>query len=926
VTHVAFIGLTALILNSACLVAFPAASVWYFSNVALHPVLGVVVVGAFAWLTRRGYWTTSVFFRVGLVILVLGLICGVGIAVAGTTTLTRALVYIYLGTTVAGALLLAIHLWRNAQKNPTGVSTASVRVSLAVAVVCLIFAPAARVWHDATWRANHRVENPTQVPLTMTEEANGPNNPFFPSSATTTTGDVIPSDFFLTSETCGRCHRDIYDQWNASVHHFSSFNNQWYRKSIEYMQDVVGTEPSKWCAGCHDHAVFFNGQFDRPIRDQIDTPEAQAGLGCTSCHSIVHVGSTMGQGDFVIEYPPLHDLATSDNPVLSWAHDQLVAVAPEPHRRTFLKPFHREQSEAFCSTCHKVHLDTPVNDYRWVRGFNAYDNWQASGVSGEGARSFYYPPQAQTCNDCHMPRVASDDPAAKDGYVRSHRFAAANTALPFVNGDTEQLEAVQDFLKAGQVSVDIFGISRAPETASPTAQPLAADNIPTIASTFGVGEESPQLGIRGATTTGPVAEVFAPLDVTPVAVRRGESIRVEVVVRTRNVGHFFPGGTVDAFDVWVELEAFDNQGRVLLHSGSVANEGEGPVDPAAHFYRSRQLDAHGNVINKRNAWMTRSVAYVRLIPPGAADTIHYRLHVPDDAGDQIFLRAKVNHRKFDWWYTQWAYAGVRDPNDNSEPPTAAYDDGQWVFTGDTSLVSGDLKSIPNLPITVMAETEASLTVIDEDDTIPGPPNVSIPSSNIRERWNDYGIGLLLQGDLRGAAEAFRRVITIDPDYADGPVNLARVLLQEGDVDNAIPHLETALTLVPDLARAHFFLGSALRTLGRYDEALTHFQVARTQYPRDRVVLGEIGRVHFLERRFEEAIRTFQDVLRIDPEDLLAHYNLMLAYRGNGDTEQSAREQILYERFKADEPSQAITGPYLLEASEDNNERQPVHEH
>ena len=214
-TRVAFIGLTALILNSACLVAFPAASVWYFSNVALHPVLGVVVVGPFAWLTRRGYWTTSVFFRVGLVILVLGLICGVGIAVAGTTTLTRALVYFYLGTTVAGALLLAIHLWRNAQKNPLGVSTASIRVSLAVAVVCLIFAPAARVWHDATWRANHRVENPTQVPLTMTEEANGPNNPFFPSSATTTTGDVIPSDFFLTSETCVRCHRDIYDQWNA---------------------------------------------------------------------------------------------------------------------------------------------------------------------------------------------------------------------------------------------------------------------------------------------------------------------------------------------------------------------------------------------------------------------------------------------------------------------------------------------------------------------------------------------------------------------------------------------------------------------------------------------------------------------------------------------------------------------------------------
>ena len=89
-------------------------------------------------------------------------------------------------------------------------------------------------------------------------------------------------------------------------------------------------------------------------------------------------------------------------------------------------------------------------------------------------------------------------------------------------------------------------------------------------------------------------------------------------------------------------------------------EGKGPVDPDAHFYRSLQLDEHGNPINKRNAFMTRSVAYVRLIPPGAADTVHYRLQIPEDAGDRITLRAKVNYRKFAWWNTQWAFAGVRD--------------------------------------------------------------------------------------------------------------------------------------------------------------------------------------------------------------------------------------------------------------------------
>ena len=144
-------------------------------------------------------------------------------------------------------------------------------------------------------------------------------------------------------------------------------------------------------------------------------------------------------------------------------------------------------------------------------------------------------------------------------------------------------------------------------------------------------------------------------------VRRGESVRVDVVVRTRNVGHFFPGGTVDAFDVWVELEAVDDRGQVLLHSGFVEDGGRGPVDPSAHVYRSLMLDERGNPINKRNAWATRSVAYVRLIPPGAADTVHYRLAVPQNAGDRITLTARVNHRKFSWWNTQWSFAGERDP-------------------------------------------------------------------------------------------------------------------------------------------------------------------------------------------------------------------------------------------------------------------------
>jgi hypothetical protein len=53
---------------------------------------------------------------------------------------------------------------------------------------------------------------------------------------------------------------------------------------------------------------------------------------------------------------------------------------------------------------------------------------------------------------------------------------------------------------------------------------------------------------------------------------------------------------------------------------------------------------------------------------------------------------------------------------------------------------------------------------------------------------------------------------------------------------------------------------------------------------------------------------------------------MLCYNGLGDEKMSKEHQARYLRFKADEASQAITGPYRQLNPEDNNERQNIHEH
>jgi tetratricopeptide (TPR) repeat protein len=109
-------------------------------------------------------------------------------------------------------------------------------------------------------------------------------------------------------------------------------------------------------------------------------------------------------------------------------------------------------------------------------------------------------------------------------------------------------------------------------------------------------------------------------------------------------------------------------------------------------------------------------------------------------------------------------------------------------------------------------------------------------------------------------------------------------------------------------------------------ALVHLRKVLQQYPQDRVVRNDAGRVLFLQKKYAEAVKEFEQVLTIDPEDIQAHYNLMLSYNGLGMEERARQHEARYLRFKADESAQAITGPYRAAHPEDNNERQAIHEH
>ena len=305
-------GFVLLLLNSGYISAFATPSIFYMANVLLHFVLGLALALAFAWLLKRQpdlgrqLMVPAAFFAITLVF-------ALWLVSVGNLREHRWMLNAHVVTSLIGVIALLPFLLRLRR-----ISGSPRTLSLSVGNAALLAAAlplATAIYVKANPNPNDRIRNPTVTPRPCTRKAAARTRRSSPRRQEPTSAESSRRTSSWTRRLCGDCHRDIYEQWESSVHHFASFNNQFYRKSIEYMQDVVGTQPSKWCAGCHDHAVFFNGRFDRPIKEQIDTPEAHAGLALHVVPLDCRTSTARWATAASLEYPPLHELATEPQPV-----------------------------------------------------------------------------------------------------------------------------------------------------------------------------------------------------------------------------------------------------------------------------------------------------------------------------------------------------------------------------------------------------------------------------------------------------------------------------------------------------------------------------------------------------------------------------------------------------------------------------------
>jgi tetratricopeptide (TPR) repeat protein len=687
-------------------------------------------------------------------------------------------------------------------------------------------------------------------------------NYFHPSLARTTTGNFIPARTLMMEDYCIKCHTDAYQGWFHSVHHFSSFNNKPYLFSVKETRQVSmerdgNVKASRWCAGCHDVVPFFSGAFDDPNFDVEKHPTAHAGITCTACHAITHINSTRGNADYTIDEPVHYPFAFSSNKVLRYINEQLVKAKPDFHKKTFLKPLHKQAE--FCSTCHKVSLPAELTKYKdFLRGQNHYDTFLLSGVSGHSARSFYYPERAQqNCNGCHMPLQASSDFGARffgtnTLSIHNHIFRGANTGIAHIRGETNTAKVHAAFLK-GSLRVDLFGVK------------------------------------EGGTIDG---KLTAPLRPEVPRLKRGQKYLFEVVVRTMTLGHPFTQGTADSNEVWVDTTVTSGD-RTLGRSGGFGDYNE--VDPWSHFINVYMLDRDGNRIDRRNPQNIFTPLYNNQIPPGAAQVVHYEFTVPEAAADSLTMDVKVNYRKFDTKYMQYVF-GKSFTNDLPVTTLAA---DRVTFP-----VEGGAQTVTNAPSKVLVWqrwNDYGIGLFNKGDK-GSEKGELIQAAHAFDQVEKLGrpdgpLNLarvyFKEGRLDDAVSALQRAAKTEPPaprwtiaWLNGLVNK-----QNGFLDKAISEFRSVLEdRYPELDRRGFDFSKDYEVINELGQSL--FERAKLE----RSPAAKSRRDEFLHQAAEQ----FQKTLALDSENLTAHYNLALIYSQLGDTARAEGHRKEHERYRPDD--------------------------
>jgi tetratricopeptide (TPR) repeat protein len=477
----------------------------------------------------------------------------------------------------------------------------------------------------------------------------------------------------------------------------------------------------------------------------------------------------------------------------------------------------------FCAACHKANLPNPLNDYKFVRAFTVYDDWQNSKFSQRNPLTFYQG-NFTTCQNCHMMRVPAlpitQEYGAKNGTFASHRWLAGNTAVPFYYGFDEQLQKTIEFLQSGAyLNVDLFAIKK-------------------VASN----------------------EIVAPLGSRPFTLAPNDMVQTMVVIQNKNIGHSLIPEVRDLYEAWVEFTVKEADGKEIYHSGFLKPDGS--LDERAHSFTNRPVNVNGDFVDNHKVWTIHSVAYDNTIPAGRSVLVRYQFHIPADAKGALTITAKVNYRHLRQSYLNNvlgkdhpAYPVVeissrsRVLNIGENPPVPALptDNPDWMRWN-------------NLGIAYLDQSQYGGAIEAFSEVVKLRPDYQDAYTNIGLTdiaWEKYG----------SARASLTRALALGPDNARALYYMALVEREAGNDKQELADFQMVVAQYPQSRDARRQLGVSYYHMDRSEEAKEQFEALQAIDPDDPAAHYNLGILYArlgMKDKAAEQVALFK-TKKVDPE-------------------------------------------------------------
>lgn len=176
---------------------------------------------------------------------------------------------------------------------------------------------------------------------------------------------------------------------------------------------------------------------------------------------------------------------------------------------------------------------------------------------------------------------------------------------------------------------------------------------------------------------------------------------------------------------------------------------------------------------------------------------------------------------------------------------------------------------------------------------PRAAGAEVPPSRARAD-SLYGVALRLrdEGDREGAIAALRQVVAEDPHRTLAYCHMGHLFFDQQEADVAETYFKRALDVDDRCAEAYYGLGRVYRRRPKERlKAIQHFRSALARDSKHIEAMYELAMTQ-LELDDYDAKSSFEDLIRVDPEHLDAHYELGRWFEKSRRLEDAARS---YER-------------------------------